>query len=207
MDDAVVIRWPGGAPTQSQLDALWDANNAGFGVWTSTDPSQTGVNYMGWPDSSPAWWSWSLVLFALLAAGLAAALAGSESRRDLRTVAAVGGTPRDLRVLTAGSAGLAAALGSLLGAVLGVLGGWTVLVATRVFTDPEQCAWWSDPTSEEVWRAHGDICPVLYAPALCIPWVWLGLLVVGMPVALAAVFALLPLPGAAPDPSRRRAPG
>jgi putative ABC transport system permease protein len=93
-------------------------------------------------------------ILALAILAMTVGLIRSESAGDLRTLTATGATPGIRRTLTATTAGALA----LLGAVLGVVGAYVVLVATY----------------------HDDVGYLRHVPLL-----WLGIAVVGVPLASA----------------------
>ncbi|GAB3165426.1 hypothetical protein GCM10027059_22970 [Myceligenerans halotolerans] len=96
---------------------------------------------------------------ALIATWLAAALAAADSRADLATLTAVGASPATRRRLVAAQAAVVSVTGALLGTGLGILTAWAFVILDRHRGD------FPDPR----WALH-------------VPWQWVGLLLVGLPV-------------------------
>ncbi|WBP87137.1 FtsX-like permease family protein [Kitasatospora cathayae] len=114
-------------------------------------------------------------LVALGAAGIATGLAAADSQRDLTTLAAVGAEPRIRRSLSGFQCGVIAAMGTLLGAVCGVLPAVALrkvqgLAADYPGISPEELA---DRSS------------------VVLPWPTIGATVVVLPLLAAGLAALL----------------
>jgi putative ABC transport system permease protein len=121
-------------------------------------------------------------IIALGAVGVACALALTEARGDLTTLAAVGAAPRTTRVLIAAQAWLLTELGALLAVAV-------ALATTGVFT-----------LATSVLRTLTTSTQQLTAPPmpLTMPWMLLAILTLAIPVLAAAGASLL---GRSPTPS------
>ncbi|MCT9821330.1 hypothetical protein N3K63_13675 [Microbacterium sp. W1N] len=133
----------------------------------------------GPPDTAP--WLW-LILGATAtlvvgASGVALGLARVERRPDDATLAAVGGSRGLRRGIAFWQAAIIAGMGALTGAAAGILPVWGVILASS--------ASWSPPTLSDL------------------PWPWLLLLGVGLPLAIAVVSWAVPPRD--PDLTRRTA--
>ncbi|QAY64647.1 hypothetical protein ET495_17200 [Xylanimonas allomyrinae] len=151
--------------TQAQQNTLQARLDDGFGTdeWGT---SKVTVTLGGDPVDygAPDWLTTLLIvgagaLLALAAAWIAAALAATESRPDLATLAAVGATPRTRKRVVAAQAGTVAGIG----AMLGVLSGYPLGAAFVLY---ERYRW---ATPRLTW-------------ALTFPWEMLLTLVVGLPL-------------------------
>ncbi|HEV2086766.1 MAG TPA: hypothetical protein VGR21_00510, partial [Cryptosporangiaceae bacterium] len=101
-------------------------------------------------------------LVTLGGAGIATGLAAADGRADLRTLAAVGATPRLRRRIAMSQSGVIAVLGAGIGSIAGTVSGITVVFAL----DPDQA-----------WHA-----PIRYLlDAVAVPWLALGLVLVVVP--------------------------
>ncbi|MFI9327355.1 ABC transporter permease [Kitasatospora sp. NPDC052868] len=114
-------------------------------------------------------------LVALGAAGIATGLAAADSQRDLTTLAAVGAAPRIRRTLSGFQCGVIAAMGTLLGAVCGVV----PAVALRKVEGIAQ-SYPGMPAEESA-----DQTVVVF------PWPIMALTVIVLPVLAVALAALL----------------
>ncbi len=145
----------------------------------------------------PGHLGWALVLlplaFALLATILVTALALGDARPELATMAAVGASPRVRRTFAMWAAVVVASVGSALGALAGIAPAWAALRSVDIYADPENCLW--SPVGpgylEGPMRESGLVyCDVPLAIPLDVPWGWLAVIVVGLPV-LAGLFFLV----------------
>ncbi|SOD70708.1 hypothetical protein SAMN05892883_0366 [Jatrophihabitans sp. GAS493] len=130
-------------------------------------------------QNSDAWLVYALVgVAAVLAVGAAlisTALANVDSKPDLFTLAAIGASPRTRRVLSMARAGVIAGIGSLLGAVAGLV---TAVAWVRSAGHPT-------PTgSADFYTAVTSPSPQL---RLVVPWLPVTLAVIGIPVIAALV--------------------
>lgn len=96
---------------------------------------------------------------ALIATWLAAALAAADSRADLATLTAVGASPATRRRLVAAQAAVVSVTGGVLGTGLGIVTAWAFVLLERYRGDFPDPRW-----------------------VLTVPWHWVGLLLVGLPV-------------------------
>lgn len=116
---------------------------------------------------------WGLVLaaavIALAAAVIATALADTDGRPDLVTLAAVGAAPRTRRLVSTARAGVVAGIGCLIGGLAGFLpaAGYVLAVARTAGVEPTE-HWLGDSPEP---RLH-----------LVVPWSTVALLVVGVPL-------------------------
>jgi putative ABC transport system permease protein len=117
-----VVATPTAPPSQAQKDAIQaQATNNGVDLaYTESGPPHDNVDI-------------ALILaiaagvIALGAAAIATGLAAVDGRDDLRTLGAIGATPRVRRLLALAQSGVIAGLGSLLGAAAGLGAGAAVL--------------------------------------------------------------------------------
>ncbi|MBV6700000.1 FtsX-like permease family protein [Kitasatospora aureofaciens] len=114
-------------------------------------------------------------LVALGAAGIATGLAAADSQRDLTTLAAVGATPRIRRSLSGFQCGVIAAMGTLLGAVCGVV----PAVALRKVLGAVKP--YPGISAEEL--ANRSL--------VVFPWIHVALIVIALPVIAAGLAALV----------------
>lgn len=164
-------------PTTAQLDSLQqeaDTLSRG-GSAVSMWPHQES----GPPDAAP--WMWLAVgataVLVIGASSVALGLARVERRPDDATLAAVGGTRGLRRGIALWQAAIVTGLGTLTGAVAGILPVWGVALASeRIYNPP----------------SLGDM-----------PWLWLVVLAVGLPAVIALVSWLVP--PREPDLTRRTA--
>ncbi len=119
-----VLATPSSALTTGQQDALQGAlNSQGLqGPYIESGPSHDS-------RTIPAILALAAAIIALGAAAIATGLAAIDGRGDLRTLGAVGATPRVRRTLALSQSGVIAGLGSLLGAAAGLGAGAAVLYA------------------------------------------------------------------------------
>ncbi len=119
-----VVATPITALTSDQIDALQAAmQNAGLpGTYVEEGPTHDSRTIAVILAAAAA-------VIALGAAAIATGLAAIDGRSDLRTLGAVGATPRVRRVLALCQSGVIAGLGSLLGAIAGLGAGAAVLYA------------------------------------------------------------------------------
>ncbi|MCA0292574.1 MAG: ABC transporter permease [Actinobacteria bacterium] len=104
------------------------------------------------------------------------ALSMAEQQRDDATLAAVGATRGTRRAMAAGQAIVISLLGALIGVAVGLVPG---IAITFPLTGNTQC------------DRLTNMCQEGYAhPIIKIPWLWLGLLVVAVPLTAALVSAL-----------------
>ncbi|MGF0117946.1 FtsX-like permease family protein [Promicromonospora sp. Marseille-Q5078] len=121
---------------------------------------------------SPQWLSALLIvgsagLLALAATWIVAALAATESRPDLATLAAVGAAPTTRKRIVAAQAGTVAVIGSVLGGLSGiVLGAAFVMFERFRYAEPDP-RW----TVEVPWAVLGAMVVVL--PLLAVGAAWL----------------------------------
>ncbi|MGN6599997.1 MAG: hypothetical protein ACTHMW_12070, partial [Actinomycetes bacterium] len=106
-------------------------------------------------------------LVTLGAAGIATALAITDARPDLTTLAAVGASPRVRRRLAAAQSGVVAALGALLGVVAGLVPGAAVVWALG--------------------HAAGSIARSDPHWSVIVPWQVIGVVAVAVPLVAAVV--------------------
>ncbi|MCR2812418.1 FtsX-like permease family protein [Microbacterium sp. zg.Y1084] len=139
-----------------------------------------------WPQlesgpSAPAGWLWLILgatsVLVVAASAVALGLARVERRPDDATLAAVGGSRRLRRGIALWQALVITGLGTVTGAVAGILPVWGVVLASGNSYNPPQLT---------------DL-----------PWAWLALLAVGLPLAIAIVSWLVP--PRHPDLTRRTA--
>lgn len=140
-----------------------EAGNCAVCVTLGAGPSDYG---------SPQWLSTLLIvgsagLLALAAAWIVAALAATESRPDLATLAAVGAAPSTRKRIVAAQAGTVAVIGSVLGGASGVvLGAAFVLFERFRYAEPDP-RW----TVEVPWPVLAATLVVL--PLLAVAAAWL----------------------------------
>lgn len=109
-------------PTDAEIAAANAAVGPGFTVNVErghpygTDVNLTQLALVG-----------AAVIAAIVATGIAVALAGADSVPDLATLSAVGAAPRVRRRFAAGQAGVIAVLGGWLGVLTGVAVGWALV--------------------------------------------------------------------------------
>jgi len=148
--------------------------------------SRSGGDVYVWPHlesgpPAPANWLWLILgatsTLVVAASAVALGLARVERRPDDATLAAVGGSRRLRRGIASWQALVIAGMGALTGAVAGTLPVWGVVLASQNNYNPPQL---------------GDL-----------PWAWLALLAVGLPLAIALVSWLVP--PRHPDLTRRTA--
>lgn len=133
----------------------------------------------GPPDAAP--WMWLAVgataVLVIGASSVALGLARVERRPDDATLAAVGATRRLRRGIALWQAAIVTGLGMMTGTVAGILPVWGVALASeRIYNPP----------------SFADV-----------PWLWLAVLAVGLPVVIALVSWLVPPRD--PDLTRRTA--
>jgi len=121
---------------------------------------------------SPQWLSALLIvgsagLLALAAAWIVAALAATESRPDLATLAAVGAAPTTRKRIVAAQAGTVAIIGSALGGASGIVLGTAFVLFERFRYDVPDPRW----TVEVPWLLLGATLVVL--PVLAVAAAWL----------------------------------
>ncbi|MGH9127738.1 MAG: FtsX-like permease family protein [Acidimicrobiales bacterium] len=131
-------------------------------------------------------------LVALAAAGIATGLANVDRAEDLRTLDAVGASPRTRRVLSAARAGVVAGLGTLIGAAAGFVPALAWIAGTnRTSPPPSSVAAGAGGISGSI--ASPQLSSVMH---LVVPWGELAAVVVGIPLTaalLAAAFSRSPL--------------
>ena len=126
-----VIATPPAMPTQAQTDAL-NAGLAKLGVLNAD--VETGPGHDN--QTIAIILAIAAAVIALGAAAIATGLASVDGRADLRTLGAVGATPRVRRSLALSQSGVIAGLGSLLGAIAGLGAGAAVLFGlNRVYAN------------------------------------------------------------------------
>ena len=106
-------------------------------------------------------------LLALLAGLAVTALALADARPDLATMAAVGAPPRTRRRYAAWTAFGVASLGTWVGLVAGIVPGWAL----------------SQLTAVRYVAGIGGSTVVTAGDTLTVPWGWLLVLAVGVPLA------------------------
>ncbi|MFE7408488.1 FtsX-like permease family protein [Isoptericola sp. NPDC057559] len=121
---------------------------------------------------SPQWLSATLIvggagILALAAAWIVAALAATESRPDLATLAAVGAAPTTRKRIVAAQAGTVAVIGTLLGGLSGIVLGAAFVMFERFRYDVPDPRW----TVEVPWPLLGATMVVL--PLLAVAAAWL----------------------------------
>ena len=131
--------------------------------------------------SAPAGWLWLILgataVLVVAASAVALGLARVERRPDDATLAAVGGSRRLRRGIAFWQALVIAGMGAITGSVAGILPVWGIILASQNSYNPPQLA---------------DL-----------PWAWLALLAIGLPLAIAIVSWLVP--PRHPDLTRRTA--
>lgn len=164
-------------PPVAALDALREDAQAQWA--TSPVVSMYPYQENGPPDPAP--WLWLILgatsVLVVGASGIALGLARVERRPDDATLAAVGGTRALRRGIAFWQAAVIAGVGALTGAVAGILPVWGVIIASQ-----------------------GSYSPPLLSD---LPWAWLALLGLGLPLAIAVVSWLVP--PRHPDLTRRTA--
>lgn len=164
-------------PSAAELDALRENAEA---QW-ATNPVVSMYPYQenGPPDPAP--WMWLILgatsVLVVGASGIALGLARVERRPDDATLAAVGGTPGLRRGIAFWQAAVIAGVGAVTGAAAGILPVWGVIIASQ-----------------------GSYSPPYLSD---LPWAWLALLGLGLPLAIAVVSWLVP--PRRPDLTRRTA--
>ncbi|WP_277210848.1 FtsX-like permease family protein [Isoptericola croceus] len=150
---------------QAELDAAFPGAEIG---WCSVCAEvATGVEEYGTPQ-----WITSLAiivstgLLALAAAWIAAALAATEARPDLATLAAVGAPPRLRKRIVAAQAGTVAAIGSVLGALSGIALGAAFVLLRRHEQGTSDIRW----TVEVPWATLGATVVGLVVVAVVVAW-------------------------------------
>ena len=138
---------------------------------------------------------WRLIVvplaFALLATVLVTALALGDARPELATMAAVGASPGVRRRFAMWAAIVVAAVGSVLGALAGIAPAWAALRSANLLADPAQCLW--SPVrpgaADDAMDDQGMVyCDVPLAIPLDVPWTWLAVLAVGLPLVAGLIF-------------------
>ncbi|SKC37855.1 ABC transporter permease [Krasilnikoviella flava] len=167
------VAMPGTPPGEAErqtLQAALDEEFPGTDVGSCTVCVSVGADPQ--PYGSPQWLSTLLILgsagiLALAAAWIVAALAATESRPDLATLAAVGAAPTTRKRIVAAQAGTVAVIGSVLGGASGVaLGAAFVLFERFRYAEPDP-RW----TVEVPWPVLGATLVVL--PSLAVTAAWL----------------------------------
>ena len=176
-------------------------------VEPGSPPASMGSGDWGEPVTvGPVEVGWRLIVvplaFALLATVLVTALALGDARPELATMAAVGASPRVRRRFAMWAAIVVAAVGSVLGALAGIAPAWAALRSADILPDPAQCLW--SPVGQgpagDAWRERGAVyCDVPLTIPLDVPWTWLAVVVVGMPLVAGLLFLVftrsrVPLP-------------
>lgn len=124
----------------------------------------------------------TLVLVATL---ISTALAQAEGRADLGTLAAVGATRRLRRAIAGSQAFVVGMVGSLLGLVIGFVPG---VALTWPLTAEATGSY--DPATGNTTYSEAAQAAALPSPVIDIPWVWLAVVVVGVPLLAALVAAI-----------------
>ena len=115
----------------------------------------------------------AFALIMLVVTLTSTALSLAEQQREDATMAAVGATRGTRRLMSAGQAIVTSGIGSFLGLLVGAVCGYA-------FTYPLTALSWDPNTGAEK----------LVAPTLGIPWAWLAVAVIGVPLLAAALAAL-----------------
>ncbi len=123
----------------------------------------------------------TLVLVATL---ISTALAQAEGRADLATLAAVGATRRLRRAIAGSQAFVVGMVGSLLGLVIGFVPG---VALTWPLTAEATGSY--DPATGITTYSEATQGAPLPPPVIDIPWVWLAVVVIGVPLLAALVSA------------------
>ncbi|GAA1731971.1 hypothetical protein GCM10009809_29230 [Isoptericola hypogeus] len=168
-----VIGMPGTPPSDAELQTLQGALDEEFGAgeW-GTCQVCAGVGQPVQDIGAPQWLSTLLIVgsagvLALAAAWIAAALAATESRPDLATLAAVGAAPTTRKRIVAAQAGTIVVIGSVLGAVSGIALGAAFVLFERYRYDVPDLRW----TVEIPWPVLAALVVVL--PLLAVAAAWL----------------------------------
>lgn len=151
----------------------------------SGEPTSLGPVALGWPLVVGS------LAFALLATILVTALALGDARPELASMAAVGASPGVRRRFAMWAAVVLAAVGSTLGALAGIAPAWAALRSVELIADPANCLW--SPVrpgpADDVTRELGTVyCDVPLAVPLDVPWAWLALVVLGLPLVAGLLF-------------------
>lgn len=150
-------------PTRQQLDALAAAAGSEFQSHFSFRLEE------GPPDSAP--WLWLILgaagVLILGAGGVALGLARVERRPDDATLAAVGAAPRIRRGIAFWQALTIVGIGTVTGTVAGLIPMWGISMMSNDVVN-------GGPTMQDA------------------PWLWLALLAVALPLAIALVSWLIP---------------
>jgi len=168
-----VAGMPAEPPTNAKLQTLQAALDDEFPLdqWGSCTVC-AGVGEPVVDHGAPRWLSTLLIvggagILALAAAWIVAALAATESRPDLATLAAVGAAPTTRKRIVAAQAGTVAVIGSLLGGVAGIVLGAAFVMFERFRYDEPDPRW----TVEVPWLVLGAMVVVL--PLLAVAAAWL----------------------------------
>ena len=198
---------PGLEPWTDQL-----VGSAGLQVVSvESGPPHSSMGSTSWGEPvtvGPVEVGWRLAIlplaFALLATVLVTALALGDARPELATMAAVGASPRVRRRFAMWAAVVVASVGSALGALAGIAPAWAALRSANLLPDPASCLW--SPVglgpADSPWRERGTVyCDVPLSIPLDIPWAWLAVVVIGIPLAAGLLFLAL-TPSRVPLPRR-----
>ncbi|MEL7976703.1 ABC transporter permease [Isoptericola sp. F-RaC21] len=155
---------------QQTLQAALNDAFPGSDEWDCTVCVSTGQGVQQY--GSPQWLSSLLIvggagILALAAAWIVAALAATESRPDLATLAAVGAAPTTRKRIVAAQAGTVAVVGSVLGGLSGIVLGAAFVLFERFRYDVPDPRW----TVEVPWAVLGATVVVL--PLLAVSAAWL----------------------------------
>ena len=197
---------PGLQPWTDQL--VSPAGLQVMSVESGSPPASMGSGDWGEPVTvGPVEVGWRLVVmplaFALLATVLVTALALGDARPELATMAAVGASPRVRRRFAMWAAIVVAAVGSALGALAGIAPAWAALRSADILPDPASACGHRSVNGAGrrlPWRERGAVyCDVPLAIPLDVPWTWLAVVVVGMPLVAGLLFLVftrsrVPLP-------------
>jgi putative ABC transport system permease protein len=124
-------------PTASYLVVTADGQPPAKGAIADLDERLSGEIVVGRPYSAGGYGAGLIVLAAaaaivmLGATAVSVGLSMAESKPDLVTLTAVGGTPLTRRLLVASQSGTVAVLGALLGVIAGLIPAWAVLRANH----------------------------------------------------------------------------
>lgn len=168
-----VATMPDTPPTDADLQTVQAALDAEFGAdeWgTCRVCAVVGEQVQDY--GAPQWLSRLLIvgsagMLALAAAWIAAALAATESRPDLATLAAVGAAPTTRKRIVAAQAGTIVVIGSVLGAVSGIALGAAFVLFERFRWGTADLRW----TVEVPWAVLGGM--VVGLPLLAVLAAWL----------------------------------